>query len=335
MSGRAALKKFDLSPGVYYRYVTHTHVNFNMTPSNLSRRSSYKAGFDVGVNGRKRILEVSELSGVQEDIREGAFSLASLDTDEVKVEMQKTILKKKGMNSHANLDEFAPISDKTVKAYIKDLSCTEVKGKVQATSRVEPFNDIKNCIAKAAGMWALNGVVDEQHFHSDDEVGIFLFGWGKDAGKPKLVVCEISNAWLKDHNISASRSEDPNQQRVVHIGTTQQPSTGELTCFYCRIVDSNFPDDFRHDDPEERKPRIFCLNEREHVYAVCCHHEVTDEVVFEYIGKYIISRAIADFQEMCVVRDIKCARLGTDAGQIFGEGSYPDVEIDEAEFEGT
>ena len=72
-------------------------------------------------------------------------------------------------------------------------------------------------MAKATGMMAINDIVDEQHFHSDDEVGVFLFGWGKNAGKPKLVICEESNAWLKAHYISASNSEDPNQQRVVHI----------------------------------------------------------------------------------------------------------------------
>jgi hypothetical protein len=178
-------------------------------------------------------------------------------------------------------------------------------------------------MAKAAGMLAINELVDEQHFHSDDEVGLFLNGWGVDAGLPKLVVCEISNAWLKKHNLSASRSADPNQQRAVHIGTTQQPSTGELTCFYCRIVDSNFPDEFRHDNPVEYKPVIFCLNEHDHVYCVCCNQNVSDEVVFEYIGKYIISKAIADRQQLFIDRDIECARYGDKAGQIFGEGSQP------------
>ena len=150
------------------------------------------------------------------------------------------ILKKTGLNSHADIDLFADISDQTVASYIKEMQCKQVKGKIQATSRVDPFNDIKNCMAKAAGMAAINELVDEQHFHSDDEIGLFLNGWGSDAGQPKLVVCEISNKWLKEHNISASRSEDPNQQRAVHIGTTQQPSTGELTCscsyLGCRAV---------------------------------------------------------------------------------------------------
>lgn len=272
---------------------------------------------------------MTELSEVQAKIREGAFTLDTLTVDEVKSEMQMKILKKKGLNSHANIDLFADISDQTVASYIKEMQCSQVKGKIQATSRVDPFNDIKNCMAKAAGMAAINELVDEQHFHSDDEIGLFLNGWGSDAGQPKLVVCEISNKWLKEHNISASRSEDPNQQRAVHIGTTQQPSTGELTCYYCRIVDSNFPDIFRHDNPGEQKPHIFCLNELHHVYAVCCNEKVKDEVVFEYIGKYIISKAITERQQLCVNRDIDCARNGVNAGQIFGDGSQPLPILDE------
>ena len=48
-----------------------------------------------------------------------------------------------------------------------------------------------------------------------------------------------------------------------------------------------------------------------------------DEVVFEYIGKYIISNAIAERQQLCVNRDINCARYGVNSGQIFGDGSQP------------
>ena len=284
---------------------------------------SFAAGSVVGTQGRKRKLEISELADIKNKIREGAMSLKTLTTENVRLEMQHKILKKNGCNSLAEPEVFARISPRTVSTYIKDMLCHELKGKIQAESRVEPFNDIKNCIAKAAGMSAINELVDEQHFHSDDELGCFLNGWGKNAGKPKLVVCDVSNAWLKTHNISASKSDDPNQQRVVHIGTTQQPSTGELTCFYCRIVDSNFPNEYRHDNREEQKPIIFCLNEREHVYCVCCNEKVTDEVVCEYIGKYIISDAIAERQQLCIDRDINCARMGVNAGQIFGPGFQP------------
>jgi len=274
------------------------------------------------------------LEGVLEVIHEGAFSLQTLTTDEVREECQNALLLKDGFNSHADKDKFAPLHQRTVERYTRDLRCQEVKGKIVAESRVDPFNDIKNCMAKAAGMIALSEMVDMENFHSDDEVGIFLFGWGETAGKPKLVVDEISSQWLKDHNISASRSEDPNQQRVVHIGTTQQPATGRLTCMYIRIVDSNFPDDRMHSKPDQRKPRIFCLNSKDNVYAVCCHPEVSDEVAFGYIGKYIICTAIAERQEMCRQRDIKALRMGSDAGQIFGEGSYASPEFD-PEWAGT
>ena len=122
---------------------------------------------------------MTELSEVHDKIREGVFTLKTLTVDEVKSEMQKKILQKKGLNSHADIDLFADISDQTVASYIKQMTCKEVKGKIQASSRVEPFNDIKNCMAKAAGMLAINEIVDEQHFHSDDEVGLFLNGWGR------------------------------------------------------------------------------------------------------------------------------------------------------------
>ena len=107
-----------------------------------------------------------------------------MTADRVKDEMQKVLLIKNGFNLLADVDTCAPLSSRTVSSYIKDMNCFEVVGKVQASSRVEPFNDIRNCIAKAAGMSALNEVVDQRHFHSDDEVGIFLFGWGKDATLP-------------------------------------------------------------------------------------------------------------------------------------------------------
>ena len=64
--------------------------------------------------------------------------------------MQKALLVKQGFNSFADYDTYASLSAKTVCSYVKDMNCTEVVGKVQASSRVEPFNDIKNCMAKAA-----------------------------------------------------------------------------------------------------------------------------------------------------------------------------------------
>ena len=131
-----------------------------------------------------------------------------------------------------------------------------------------------------------------------------------------MVVSAKANELLREHNISASRSENPNQQRVVHIGTTQQPSTGQITCFYCRFIDSNFPDEFRKDPNDEQKPLIFCLNAQEHVYAVCANQNVKESVISEYIGKLIISAAIAERQQLCVELDIECTRKGKFAGQI-------------------
>ena len=72
--------------------------------------------------------------------------------------------------------------------------------------------------------------------------------------------------------------------------------------------------------------KIFILK---HVYAVCCHPEVSDEMVFKYTGKYILCKAVADRQQVCKQRDINCARYGYNAGQILGEGSYPEPEYDE------
>ena len=104
--------------------------------------TSFLAGKDVGCLGRKRKLEVSELSGIQKKICDGALTLQTLTKDEVRLEIQQTLLKKRGHNKHADLANFAEISDRTVTTYIKDMSGSKVKGKIQAASRVEPFNDI-------------------------------------------------------------------------------------------------------------------------------------------------------------------------------------------------
>ena len=136
---------------------------------------------------------MTELSEVHDKIREGVFTLKTLTVDEVKSEMQTKILQKKGLNSHVDIDLFTDISDHTVASYIKQMTCKEVKGKIQASSRVEPFNDIKNCTAKASGMLAINEIVDEQHFHSDDEVGLFLYWWGADSDDSGQIFGEESH----------------------------------------------------------------------------------------------------------------------------------------------
>ena len=110
----------------------------------------------MGNRGRKRKLKISELVDVKQKISEGAFKLNTLTMPEVRTEMQKTILEKNGINSHADRDKYAPLSQRTVASYVSDMMCQQVIGKIQAASRVDPFNDIKNCMAKAAGMSAIN-----------------------------------------------------------------------------------------------------------------------------------------------------------------------------------
>ena len=61
--------------------------------------TSFLAGKDVGCLGRKRKLEVSELSGVKKKICDGALTLQTLTKDEVKLEIQQTLLKKRGFNT--------------------------------------------------------------------------------------------------------------------------------------------------------------------------------------------------------------------------------------------
>ena len=56
----------------------------------------------MGNRGRKRKLKISELVDVKQKISEGAFKLNTLTMPEVRTEMQKTILEKNGINSHAD-----------------------------------------------------------------------------------------------------------------------------------------------------------------------------------------------------------------------------------------
>ena len=112
------------------------------------------------MKGRKRILEVSELSEVNENIREKAFTLSTLTVDEVKLDIQKLILKKKGLNSHANINEFASISTATVKTYIKDINCKEMVGKIQAKSRVDAVDAAKPKKVRSCAQLDCNNNID-------------------------------------------------------------------------------------------------------------------------------------------------------------------------------
>ena len=139
---------------------------------------------------------------------------------------------------------------------------------------------------------------------------------------PKLISTKEADEWLRLNNVSLSTTESSGKQRCLHIGTIQQPATGNLTCFYARIVDSKFPEVFRSDQSLEHKPVIFCVNKTAHVYVVLCHPKVSDTTVFEYIGKYIINPAIFERQDELIARDILMATYGDNAGI---ESSQPDA----------
>jgi hypothetical protein len=139
---------------------------------------------------------------------------------------------------------------------------------------------------------------------SDDEVGVFLFGWNSSCKRPKLVSTKEADEFFRKNNVSLSTSEDPDQQRVAHIGATLQAHTGDLTCFYLCIVDSLFPQEFKTKEPSVSKPRIWLLNPKLNFYVVTCHPSVTDTTIMEYIGKYIIHPAIFKKQDEIINREI-------------------------------
>jgi len=184
-----------------------------------------------------------------------------------------------------------------------EMETPERKGKVKPLSRVEPFLNIRNAISKAAGLTAISKVCPIENMHSDDEVGIFLFGWHQTA--PKLVSSKAADEFLRRNNISLSNCIDPDQQRAAHIGATVQAHTGNLTCFYLRIVDSNFPEDFRTHQNTVHKPIVWRVDPSVRFYVVTCHPSVTDTVVSEYIGKLISHPAIFDLQDKAIQREIE------------------------------
>lgn len=270
---------------------------------------------------------MEDLIDIRKAVGDGAKSLKALDVRDVMLKCQDTLLTKKGLNILADKSTFAPLSKKTVARYIEDMTCKEVTGKDQAENREEAFNDIRNAMAKAAGLFAMAKIVLFIHTHSADEVGLFLFGWHQTASRPKLVVTAEANAWLRKNNVSVSKSTDPNQQRCVHIGTTMAVG-GSLTAIYFRLVDSNIPDLERKGKPGEFKPWIFCLNKVKHVYGVVCNARVTETVISEYIGKYIDSKAIAEKQEIAIEEELETTRAGMFAGLVFAEGSEPPTPED-------
>jgi hypothetical protein len=145
------------------------------------------------------------------------------------------------VNKYADLDKFVDISNKTVTRYLNEIETTQNKGDFKPVSRVEPFLNIRNAISKAAGLTSLSQVCAIENMYSEDEVGVFLFGWHQTSNRPKLVSAKEANEFLRKNNVSISTSEHPDQQGAVHIGATLQAHSGDIICFYLRIVDSLSP----------------------------------------------------------------------------------------------
>lgn len=239
-----------------------------------------------------------------------------MSATQVKETMQKQIQKKQGFNLHADLS-LSTIDDKTVKKYTKEVEASSRKGRNKPVSRLEPYLNIRNAISKAAGLMSVSKVCPVENMHSEDEVGIYIFGWHQTA--PQLFSTKRSDAFLKKNNISLSTTEQENQQRVAHIGATVQAHTGKLTVFYLRIVDSNFPDLFKKSKNTVRKPLIIQLDTEIRFFLVLCHPDVCDTVVHDYIGRLITFPAIFQEQENTIKREI----AGEEEAMQYGSQSQP------------
>jgi hypothetical protein len=237
------------------------------------------------------------------------MSLNSMNTGEVKTLMQKRMISKNGMNSYADLDTFAPISHKSVKRYMNNMEASVREGKIKPESRVEPYLNIRNSISKAAGLRAITQICPTENIYSEDEVGIFLFGWNHNSKKkPQLVSTKAADEFLRRNNVSLSSTEDQDKQRAAHIGATVQAHTGRLTSSYLRINDSKFPETFKTGDSTVHKPIVWPMNETTNFYVVTCHPSVTDTTVSEYIGKIITHPAIFASQDATIDQEITAYR---------------------------
>jgi hypothetical protein len=87
---------------------------------------------------------MESLNEVKKDITNAALRLDAMDKADVKKKIQKKIIEEKSLNNFADLDTFAPLSDRTVYKYIKDMGVSEREGKSKPISRVEPFLNIRN-----------------------------------------------------------------------------------------------------------------------------------------------------------------------------------------------
>ena len=163
--------------------------------------------------------------------------------------------------------------------------------------------NIRNSISKAAGVTVINKLVASENIHSEDEVGVFLLP--RLAKNPiQLVSTKVADAFLRENNIALSTCEESNQQRAAHIGATLQAHTGNLTCLYIRICDSNFPKKQKKGNTECIIPQILCLNKEKNCYLVTQHTEVTDTTVQEYIAKNITLPAIFNTQKALIEREL-------------------------------
>lgn len=294
LSQKDAAEKVGIHVSQLQRYfislICLCKVIHNLSPKCTLFQNRYMYGKSVGTNGRKRKITDEGIGDVLDDITNSALTLNAMTRQEVKLRFQEKIIQSQGLNSIANIEHFAPLSERTVIRYMKEMETPERKGKVKPLSRVEPFLNIRNAISKAAGLTAISKVCPIENMHSDDEVGIFLFGWHQTT--PKLVSSKAADEFLRRNNISLSTCIDPDQQRAAHIGATVQAHTGNLTCFYLRIVDANFPEDFRTHQNTVHKPIVWRVDPSVRFYVVTCHPSVTDTVVSEYIGKLISSSNI-------------------------------------------
>lgn len=263
----------------------------------------------MGIRGRKPRCSETGQSIVANIVQSSAMSLDAKSEAEVLALYQNQILVENGYNTYADLDTFAKLSRRSLGRYMEKAQMTERQGKIKPESRVEPFLNIRNAISKAAGLAAITEVCATENIFSEDEVGIFLFGWHQTSKAPKLVSTQQADAFLRKNNVSLSTSEDSDQQRAAHIGATLQAHTGRLTSYYLRIVDSNFPECFKSSDSTVHKPRIWKLNAKDNFFVVTCHPSVTDTTVCEYISKIISHPAIFDQQDAAVQRDVSHLHL--------------------------
>jgi hypothetical protein len=94
---------------------------------------------------------------------------------------------------------------------MKNITASDRKGKVKPKSHFEPYMNIRNAMSKAAGMLAIRKRCLVEHMHSEDEVGLFLFGWHSQSKIPQVVTTKEGNQWLRDNNVSLSKCQDPNR----------------------------------------------------------------------------------------------------------------------------